>query len=131
MSSKSALVNSHTPINTGTKKASVVSDNKTLLNRHRKRRCKAKHKLMGRVSRTGKEIQNVCAINFSEKVISDDMALLLEKGPSFSPMPNYVNWKQFVLDFETFVNRLRRKKLFFKILCSRKKEMGGPLVISI
>ena len=57
MSSESALVTSATPVDTSTKKSSVVSADKTLLNRNRKRRYKAKHKLMGRVSCTVEEIQ--------------------------------------------------------------------------
>ena len=69
-------------------------------------------------------IQNVGAINLSEKAISDDMALLLAKGPSFPPTPKYVNWKLFFLDFETFVNRLRRKELFFQNSLLKEKGDG-------
>ena len=102
----------------------VVGINKTQRNRDRKNRYKAKHKIMGRVIRTVEEVKDVGAINLSEKTVSDDMVLLLAKGPSFSPTTSHVNWKQFFLDFESFVNRLRRKEIFYQNSILNEKGDG-------
>ena len=107
--------NSETVLNNFDRKRSkIVGAKKTQLNRDRKKRYKSKHKIAGRVTRTLAEVKDVGAINLSNKTVSDDMTLLLAKGPSFSPTPGHVNWKQFFLDFENFVNLLRRKEIYFQ-----------------